>query len=68
LAGPGQSPGLTSLPGFSGPETDMRSLRTDPEHAGASAAAANAAVRGNAGQQRAVWRAPIGNEMRGWMS
>ena len=26
LAGPGQSPGLTSLPGFPGPETDMRSI------------------------------------------
>jgi hypothetical protein len=26
LAGPGQSPGLTSLPGFLGPEADMRSI------------------------------------------
>src|ERR1700688_384194 len=40
-------------------------LRTDPEHAGASPAAADAAVRGNAAQQWAVWRVSVGGEMRG---
>ena len=34
---------------------------TDPEHAGAPA---DAAVRGNAGQQRVVWRVSVGYEMR----
>jgi hypothetical protein len=40
-------------------------IRTDPEHARASATAADAAVRRNPGQQWAVWRVSIGGEMRG---
>ena len=46
----------------------VHALRTDPEHARASAAAADAAVRANAGQQRVVRRISVGGEMRGWMS
>jgi hypothetical protein len=43
----------------------LHALRTDPEHARASAPAADAAVRGNAAQQRAVWRVSVGDEIRG---
>ena len=46
----------------------VHALRTDPEHARASAPAANAAVHGNARQQRAVWRVSVGDEMSGWVS
>ena len=46
----------------------VHALRTDPQHAGAPAAAADAAIRGNAGQQRAVRQVPVGSGMRGWVS
>ena len=62
----GRALALLPFPGFSGPETDMRSLRTDSEHAGASAATADPAVRGNAGQQWPVWGTSVGGGMRGW--
>jgi hypothetical protein len=40
-------------------------LRTDPQHAGAPAAAADAAVRGDPGQQWTAGRGSVGSEMRG---
>src|SRR3978361_1370120 len=43
----------------------LHALRTDPEHAAASA---DAAVRGNDGQQRAVWQVSTSSEMRGRVS
>jgi hypothetical protein len=50
-AGRGRSPGLTSLPGFSGPETDMRSIvpairRQHCQHAGAPAGSSAEAATG----------------------
>ena len=46
----------------------LHALRTDPDHARASAPAADGEVRGNAAQQRAVRRVSLGDEMRGRVS